>query len=122
MGMAAFPFQSELRDYVPVYAFITWLYSVNRHALFRVAHFWFSLCLTLLTDIVVDRLLVDFHESPKLWIVQNVIELEASVEKSYMILTASDYLWQNTCTKGGSFSWRRIESASKIDPGTDRIC
>ena len=60
--MAAFPF-SELHDYV--YAFIPWLCSVNRHALFCVAHFWFTrLYLTLPTDsrrstVTVKPLIID---------------------------------------------------------------
>ena len=67
---------------------------------------------------VVDRPVVDFHES--IAKVLNNVKCSRSFEKSF-ILTANNFSRRNTCTQDGSFSRRRIESASKIDPGVAGI-
>ena len=115
--------------YVHVYAFIPWLCSVKRHLSWQTSTLCSALlisdlhihsCLTLppVEILVVDCLVVVFHGSPKFL---NNFKCSRSVEKLYIILTASDFSWRNTCTKDGSFSRQRIESACKIDPGADRI-
>ena len=117
--MAVFPFSES------IYAFITWLCSVKRHPWWQTS----SVCSVLLAcGLHMHPFLLDtFHSGGSCrssgsrfpWVarVQNNVKCSRSVEQTYIILTASDFSWQNTCTKGGSFSWRRIESASKLDPG-----
>ena len=90
----------------------------NIFALFRIARFWFT------HSFLLDTSLSGNSRGPSgshfSWVakVLNNVKCSTNVEKSYIIMTASDFLGQNTCTKDRSFLWQRIESASKID--TDR--
>ena len=87
------------------YAFIPGLCSVKTlsvmtkfFTLFRVARFFIHSCWTLpAVEIVANRLVVDFHES----------QCSKSVAKLYIILTASDFSWQNNLQQ------RRIVFAAK---------
>ena len=121
--------------YVHVYAFIPWLCSVKRHLSWQtsslcsaslVSDLHIRSCLTLppVEILVVDRLVVVFHGSPKFL---NNFKCSRSVEKSYIVLTTSDFYDGTLAPKTDHFRGEgsnplvklirgRIGSASRSDP------
>ena len=125
VGMDAFiPFSES------IYAFIPWLCGVKRHPWWHTSSLFSALLASglhmhpFMIDASCSRGSCRSSGSQFPWVakVQNNVKCFRSVEKTYINLTASNFSWRNTCTKDGSFSRRKIESASKIDPGADRIC